>query len=133
VHWDSDVEAAHTPGGTRRLKDEDSLVRRLWESLPAATAAAGQASSGGAEPGLLEKASAVQWSLRKAFEGWELVVAFAAALMLVNGVALVHASGPGITFLQGARATSVNTLVKVALIRIQRCRATAEGRRGTSA
>ena len=104
VHWDSDVEANHTPGGSRRHKDEHSLVRRLWESLPTAASAVGQASSGSTELGLLEKGSAVQWSLWKSFEGWELVAAFAAALMLVNGVALLHASGPGITFLQGAGA-----------------------------
>ena len=94
VHWDSDVEANHTPGGSRRHRDAQSLVRRLWDSLPA--------SPGGAELGLIEKASAMHGSLRKFFEGWELVAAFAAALMLVNGIALTHASGPGITFFQGA-------------------------------
>ena len=59
---------------------------------------------GGAQWGLMDKASAVQGNLRRLFEGWELVAAFALALMLVNGIALSHASGPGVTLFQGAGA-----------------------------
>ncbi len=104
VHWDSDVEANHTPGGSRRQREQPSLARRVWDSLPSAGVASPAARNDirGAEEGLEAELPSSAWNWRKTFEGWELVAAFAAALMLVNGIALSHAAGPGITFLSGA-------------------------------
>ncbi len=103
VHWDSDVEANHTPGGSRRQREQPSLARRMWDSLPSATVVSAAArDDGGAAEGLEDEPASAAWNWRKTIEGWELVAAFAAALMLVNGIALSHAAGPGITFLRGA-------------------------------
>ena len=104
VHWDSDVEANHTPGGSRRQREEPSLPRRMWDSLPAVAASAAASPTpgrNGAVEGREVKALGLQWDWRQTFEGWELAAAFAAALMLVNGIALSHAAGPGITFFRG--------------------------------
>ena len=102
VHWDSDVEANHTPGGSRRLRMEPSLARRMWDSLPSAAASVAASATAARSidaEGYDDKSEA--WNWRKAVEGWELVAAFAAALMLVNGIAFTHAAGPGITFFRG--------------------------------
>ena len=104
VHWDSDIEANHTPGGSRRQREQPSLARRMWDSLPSAAVVSTAAHcDGGADEGPVDdELSSAAWNWRKTIEGWELVAAFAAALMLVNGIALSHAAGPGITFLSGA-------------------------------
>lgn len=111
VHWDAGLELLHSPSGTR-LPPLPGVPTRDWHPRwgeapgPLEGADDGGGGGGGCDSvgGWLGWHSWRQWQWREALAGWEIIAAFALALVLVNGIAISRAGGIGLSRFRGERA-----------------------------